>query len=119
MENTNRGSEFIATAEKPQSKRNVERRCPICDRGHMCFATAIDIEPAVLEEHDEIELGSVHVLAKDIVGSWQRTKTRILAGTQVVVKNLRADATGGLRAMIELPDGDVYWVGSAQLTRGI
>lgn len=100
------------------NKRVVQRRCPICDRGHMCFATGADIEPAVLESPREVAIGSRLVLAYDTVGSWRGSKAKILAGTTVTVKNLHTQESGDLRAMVELDDGDVYWVGVSQLTRG-
>jgi len=99
-------------------KRNVERRCPICDRGHMCFSTAADLEPEILNSPAEVSIGSRITLAYDTIGSWQRAKTKILAGTHVTVKNLHTGNTGDLRAMVELDDGDTYWVGVPQLTRG-
>lgn len=97
-------------------KRNVERRCPICDRGHMCFATATDVDAAVLESPQEIRVGSVHRLQQDVVGSWHGTKTRIPDGTKVIVKNLHVETAGGLRAMVELPDGDTLWIAAVFLS---
>ena len=99
------------------NKRVVERHCPICNRAHMCFATAADLEPEVLEKQAEVAIGSRFTLAYDTVGSWHGSKAKIRAGTSVVVKNLHTDNAGGLRAMVELDDGDVYWIPSQQLTR--
>lgn len=108
-------SQFVETQS---SKRTIMRRCPICDRGHSCFTTAADLEPALLDSPREVAIGTRLVLAYDTVGSWHGAKAKILSGTSVTVKNLHTQESGDLRAMVELDDGDVYWVGVQQLTRG-
>lgn len=104
-------------ADKSQGKRLVQRRCPVCDRGHSCFATAADLDAKIMESPQEISLGSTHRLSQDVVGAWHGVKTRIPEGTKVIVKNLMTEKTpaGGLRAMIELPDGDTQWISAALL----
>jgi hypothetical protein len=98
-----------------QGKRVVERRCSICDRAHMCFATAADLDSQVRDT--DVGIGSVVTLAYDTIGSWHGAKAKLLAGTVVTIKNLHTDDAGGLRAMVELDDGDTYWVGVKQLQR--
>lgn len=111
---------LVPFVEKPQSKRVVQRRCPVCDRGHSCFATAADLDVQIMESPQEISIGSVHRLDQSVVGSWHGVKTRIDEGTKVVVKNLHTETSGGgLRAMIELPDGDTQWISASLLGQTI
>lgn len=63
-----------------------------------------------MESPQEISLGSVHRLEQDVSGSWHGAKTTIPDGTKVIVKNLHHEKAGGLRAMVELPDGDTQWI---------
>lgn len=100
-----------------ENKRNIVRRCPVCDRGHSCFTTAADIDVQVMETPTDVAIavGSVYRLQQNVVGSWRGVKTRIPDGTKVVVKNLRTEPSGGLRAMIELPDGDTQWISASLL----
>lgn len=112
----NMESAIAPYVEKANGKRVVDRRCEICDRGHMCFATAKDLDIQIMESPPEISLGSVHRLEQDVYGSWRGVKTLIPDGTKVVVKNLHTEEkTGGLRAMIELPNGDTQWINATLL----
>lgn len=68
-----------------------------------------------MESPQEVAIGSVHRLQQEVFGSWHGQKTPIPDGTRVIVKNLHVETSGGLRAMVELPNGDTQWISASFL----